>query len=82
MSSAKGHKLEVPHVRRSEYLVLDVMPFAENATRWRGASGLHADTLTAARGLGPCGRSAQCYRDPATTQCALPNRRRFVVRSA
>lgn len=35
MASAKGHKLELLPIRRSEYLVLDVMAFAEGPNRWR-----------------------------------------------
>lgn len=34
-ASAKGHKLELLPIRRSEYLVLDVMAFAEGENRWR-----------------------------------------------
>jgi len=33
--SAKGHRLELLPVSRSEYLALDVMAFAEGGKRWR-----------------------------------------------
>ena len=35
MASAKGHKLELLPIHRSEYLALDVMAFAEGKKRWR-----------------------------------------------
>ena len=35
MASAKGHKLELLPIHRSEYLALDVMAFADGAKRWR-----------------------------------------------
>lgn len=35
MASAKGHKLELLPIHRSEYLALDVMAFAEGEKRWR-----------------------------------------------
>ena len=35
MASAKGHKLELLPIQRSEYLALDVMAFAEGEKRWR-----------------------------------------------
>jgi hypothetical protein len=35
MASAKGHKLELLPIPRSEYLALDVMAFAEGEKRWR-----------------------------------------------
>lgn len=35
MSSAKGHKLELLPIHRSEYLALDVMAFAKGEKRWR-----------------------------------------------
>lgn len=34
-ASAKGHKLELLPIHRSEYLALDVMAFAEGEKRWR-----------------------------------------------
>ncbi|HUN97493.1 MAG TPA: hypothetical protein VMU69_14855 [Bradyrhizobium sp.] len=34
-ASAKGHKLELLPIRRSEYLALDAVAFAEGETRWR-----------------------------------------------
>jgi hypothetical protein len=35
IASAKGHKLELLPIPRSEYLGLDVMAFAANEKRWR-----------------------------------------------
>lgn len=35
MASAKGHKLDLLPIRRSEYLALDVMAFAKGEKRWR-----------------------------------------------
>lgn len=35
LASAKGHKLELLPIHRSEYLALDVMAFAEGEKRWR-----------------------------------------------
>lgn len=35
MASAKGHKLELLPIHRSEYLALDVMAFAGGEKRWR-----------------------------------------------
>jgi len=35
MASAKGHKLELLPIPRSEYLALDVMAFPEGEKRWR-----------------------------------------------
>ena len=35
IASAKGHKLELLPIHRSEYLALDVMAFAEGEKRWR-----------------------------------------------
>lgn len=34
MASAKGHKLELLPIHRSEYLALDVMAFAQGEKRW------------------------------------------------
>lgn len=35
MASAKGHKLELLPIHRSEYLALDVLAFAEGDERWK-----------------------------------------------
>ena len=35
IASARGHKLELLPIHRSEYLALDVMAFAEGEKRWR-----------------------------------------------
>jgi len=35
IASAKGHKLELLPIHRSEFLALDVMAFAEGEKRWR-----------------------------------------------
>lgn len=35
LASAKGHKLELLPILRSEYLALDVMAFADGEKRWR-----------------------------------------------
>lgn len=35
LASAKGHKLELLPIHRSEYLALDVMAFADGEKRWR-----------------------------------------------
>lgn len=39
-ASAKGHKLELLPIRRSEYLALDVMAFAAGERRWRFPSAV------------------------------------------
>lgn len=53
-ASAKGHKLELLPIHRSEYLALDVMAFAEGEKRWRFPSAV-MELESAVGASGPAG---------------------------
>lgn len=81
-ASAKGHECELLPVRRSEYLALDVMAFAENDKRWlfptavmELENGQREDTIAYSLWKVLCVRAhlrfVFCYRKDASAAPAL-----------